>query len=104
MFRPQNRVVHESRRGIILLVVISLLTLFAIVGLSFVLYADAEAKSSQIFREAEVQSVPDMDPELLMAAFLSQFIYDVDNQTGVYSGLRGLSLARTMYGYNDRAN
>src|SRR5437667_11577224 len=99
MYRQAVSPTPSSRRGVILLVVISLLTLFAIVGLSFVLYADAEAKSSQIFREAEVQNLPDMDPELLFASFLEQLIYDADDITGVYSGLRGHSLARTMYGY-----
>src|SRR5262249_2041009 len=36
-----------------------------------------------------------MDPELLLAYFLSQFIYDTDNPL---SALRGHSLARNMYG------
>ena len=37
----QERAAGESRRGIVLLVVIALLTLFAAVALSFVFYADA---------------------------------------------------------------
>src|SRR6185437_10996268 len=47
---------------------------------------------------------PDIDPELLLAHFLGQLIYDVpDDESGVYSALRGHSLARTMYGYNGGA-
>ncbi len=101
MFRPRFVPARQSRRGVILLVVLVLLTLFAVVGLSFVLYADAEAKSAQIYREAEVQGRADMEPELLLSFFLGQLIYDADDQTGVYSALRGHSLARLLYGYND---
>jgi hypothetical protein len=91
----------NERRGIILLVVLSLLALFAIVGVTFVLYADSEAASARVAREAEVQQRPDVDPQQALAYFLGQLIYDVnDNAAGAASGLRGHSLARTLYGYN----
>src|SRR6266849_348761 len=90
-----------ERKAVILLVVISLLTLFAIVGLTFVLYANAEANSSKIYREAAALNQVDMDPELLFNMLLGQVIYGVpDDYTGVYSALRGHDLARSMYGYN----
>src|SRR6516164_6351180 len=91
----------NERRGVILLVVLSLLTLFAIVGITFVLYADGEATAARVARESETAQRADMEPEQALAMFLSQFIYDVpDNVTGAASGLRGHSLARTIYGYN----
>jgi hypothetical protein len=91
---------HE-RRAVILMVVLSLLTLFALVGVTFVLYADAEATAARVFREAETIRVADVDPQQALAFFLGQLIYDVpDTAAGVGSGLRGHSLARTMYGYN----
>src|SRR5262245_58182583 len=89
------------RRGVILLVVISLLTLFAVVGLSFLLYANATATAARLSREAQVQGRVDMDPELLFSLFLGQLVYDApDDERGVYSALRGHSLARGMYGLN----
>src|SRR2546423_13898168 len=98
MFRPR-RLARSHRRGIILLVVLALLTLFAIVGLSFVLYADAAATSARLQREAENPRAADMDPALLFSLFLGQLIYDVnDDDAGVTSALRGHSLARLMYG------
>jgi hypothetical protein len=90
----------NERRAVILMVVLSLLTLFAIVGITFVLYADAEAASARVAREAETQQRADVDPQQALSFFLSQFIYDVPDATGYSSGLRGHSLARTMYGYN----
>src|SRR5262249_22207013 len=89
------------RRGVILMVVLSLLTLFAIVGISFVLSADAEALNSRVGREAENLTRPDVDPQLALSLFLGQMIYDAsDDESGWYSSLRGHSLARLMYGYN----
>jgi hypothetical protein len=76
------------------------LTLFAVVGLAFVLYANAEAKSARILRESVSPQRADVDPELLLGFFLRQLIYDRDDFTGAYSALRGHSLARLMYGYN----
>jgi hypothetical protein len=101
--------IHEQtnrpaeRKAVILLVVISLLTLFAIVALSFLLYANAEANASKLFREAEANDIGAVgqDAEKMLTYFLRQFIYDVpDDNTGVFSALRGYSLARTMYGWN----
>src|SRR5262249_31405053 len=40
-------------------------------------------------------------PDVLLAYFLNQFLCDtIDDDPGVYSALRGHSLARTMYGGN----
>jgi hypothetical protein len=100
MPRSQSPLQPSRRRGVILLVVLALLTLFATIGLTFVLYADAEATAARIAREAESQTAPNVDPELLLAYFLGQLIYDVDDTRGVYSALRGHSLARLMYGYH----
>src|SRR5947209_5583516 len=91
----------DSRRGIILLVVLSLLTLFLVVGLTFVLYADTELESSRNARDAAAFAVPDMDPEQAFAYAMAQLIYDSpDDETGVWSSFRGHSLARNMYGWN----
>jgi hypothetical protein len=88
-----------SRRGVILMVVLAMLVLFALVGISFVLYADSEATAARINRESEGLRRPDTEPELALALFLGQFIYDLpDDQTGIYSALRGQSLARSLYG------
>ncbi len=84
-----------ARPAFVLLVVIAMLALFATVALSFVFYAEAEATSSNYYSQSQTQTQADIDPELLLSYFLSQFIYDTDN---LMSAMRGHSLARTMYG------
>jgi hypothetical protein len=94
-----------QRRGVILLIVLALLTLFAILGLTFVYYASAAAGAARLERESLAATRPDADPELLLAHFLGQLLYDApDDETGVYSALRGHSLARNLFGYKDGAN
>ena len=78
----------HQRPGVVLLVVMAMLALFASVALSFVFYADSVAVSANLNRAAQVQDQPDIDPELLAAYFLNQMIYDTDN---VYSAMRGWS-------------
>jgi hypothetical protein len=89
----------SRRPGVILLVVLALLTLFAIVGISFVLYAHATATGSRYYCESQSESRPDVDPEFLLNYFMGQLLFDVsDDERGVYSCLRGHSLARNMFG------
>ncbi len=92
----------DARKGIILIVVLALLTLFAIVGLSFVFYAQSEADASRIFREQSTLRSLDDSPDRLWSFALSKLIYDeADDYSGIYSGIRGHSLARSMYGNDD---
>lgn len=95
MARSRYRHASPQREGVVLLVVISLLVLFALMGIAFVVYAESQANTARIWREGEALEQPDMDPELLLSAFLGQLLYDTDNPL---SALRGHGLVRNMYG------
>src|SRR5436305_3791266 len=89
------------RRGVILLVVLVMLGLFATIGITFALYAGSAAESARISREAVSHPQPDVEPELALSYFLGQLLYDcLDDERGVYSALRGHGLLRNLYGLN----
>jgi hypothetical protein len=88
---------RRQRPGIVLLLVIAMLTLFAILALSFVFYAEAEAISSQLTSDALNGRLPDSNPETLAAFFFTQFNYGTTN---VASAMRGHDIGRGMYGFN----
>src|SRR5262245_19098859 len=90
-----------QRPGAVLMVVIMMLTLFAVVGLTFVFYANDAATASRIYREASAPVRLDMEPEVLFGFFMNQFVYDVhDDAAGSASALRGHSLARNLFGFD----
>ena len=95
-FTPQSP--PGRRRGAILLVVLALLALFAVIGLSFVLYAESEANAARVAREAKrapADSLPP-DPQPSAENILQQILYgDPDNDR---SALYGHSLAALKYG------
>ena len=100
MLHRSSSLIAARRPGVVLLVVMALLALFATVGLSFVFYADGEAVAAKLGAQALVKEMPEVDPEDLASFFLNQMIYDTNNQ---YSAARGWSLARSIYGYNPAA-
>lgn len=96
-----------ARRGAILLIVLVLLALFAVVGISFVLFAQSEATTAGIQKEG-IASVRDThpDPAPAMVEFLRQLVYSTPpsmgmaHDGGIKSALHGHDLARTMYGFH----
>jgi hypothetical protein len=105
MYRTRHAEQTTKRRGVILLVVITLLTLFAVVGLAFVLYAEAEANASTGYLDAQrVTGVPDDNLPAIFSWAMGQLLYDVADpkqptDASAYSGMRGHGLARNMYGF-----
>src|SRR5438045_3812337 len=95
---------RQRRRAIILVVVLAMLTLFTILGLTFVFLSDSYAVSARLARETENVVRPGLEPELALAYVLRQLLYDLpDDADGVHSSLRGHGLARNMFGWNDAA-
>src|SRR5260370_20115781 len=88
---------RQRRSGMILLVVMAMLALFASVAIGFVFYADSEAIAAKLHRDSFNKEQADIDPEQLAAYFLSNFIYGSNNP---YSAMRGWDLATSIYGYN----
>ena len=84
----------RTRRGAILLVVLAMLALFAVVALSFVLYAESEATSMRNGRAAR-NGEADPNPQEAANQFLGVLIYDTnDNSVALY----GHGLGTTKYG------
>src|SRR5262249_13698185 len=57
-----------------------------------------EASSARLDRETRSLTRPDIDPQQALGVILGQIIYGVDDENGVYSGIRGYDLARGVYG------
>src|SRR5262249_2072700 len=96
-----RRTARPPREGIILVVVVSLLALFAVIGLGYVLFAESAATASRISKEAQnsFADLAQIDPEQVLNHALGALIYDKpDDITGAYCALRGHGLARNMYG------
>ena len=88
----------RKRRGAILLVVLALLALFAVIGLSFVLYAESEANAARVHRQAQDLPADGLPPDPQPSAenVLKQILYgDPENDR---SALYGHSLAAIKYG------
>src|SRR5206468_9279616 len=84
-----------ARSGVVLLVVMAMLALFAVVGLSFVFYAESAAESARFRRQAELLDDFGVSPEKLFSYALGQLIFDTDNPN---SKMHGHSFGRSLYG------
>ena len=85
---------NRRRRGAILLVVLAMLALFAVIGLSFVLFAESEGTAGRIYREDKSKLGP-LDPADAAGRAIRQVVWGTDD---VNSVARGHDLARLMYG------
>jgi hypothetical protein len=83
------------RSGVVLLIVMAMLALFAVVGLTFVFYAESESDASRLRRQAEGGDGSDILSEKLLTYALGQLIFDTNNPN---SKIRGHSLGRSIYG------
>lgn len=96
MFRSMTRRPTARRRGAVLIVVLAMLVLFAVLGLSFVLYSEAQLTAAQNKREQRNQEA---DPDATAAAqfYTGVILYGTTDEG---SALRGHSFAELKYGYD----
>jgi hypothetical protein len=93
----RQRPTAPPRRGVVLLIVIALLALFASVGLAFVFYAESEANAAQLCRQGTATQTQTLSIDMLANYAHTELIYGSDNP---YSAMRGIELARSIYGAN----
>jgi len=111
-----NTKTDVKRSGMILLIVVAFLSMFLVVGTTYLLVADSIRRTSDFDlnatdKRSDYALMPDIDPRYMFNFALGQILYDVvdptkfDATTGklleTNSALRGHSLARDIYGgYN----
>jgi hypothetical protein len=83
---------HSARRGVLLLVVLSLLVLFTLIGVTFVLVASQSRRSTRADSRGEQYGD---DPQKQLDSVFSQIVRDTTNP---HSVLRGHSLLNDIYG------
>lgn len=83
----------SQRRGIVLLVVLAMLTLFASVAVAFVYFSESTTVEMTLRKEAEQVNRP--DPDLLIGFALNQLVHDGGSFN---SALRTHSLLTNLYG------
>jgi hypothetical protein len=90
-YRGPNRGRRQPKRGVVLLMVVSLLALFLLMGVTFAVLAMQYNSSAKMQAEVERYGDP---PMLEMDLAFGQLLYDTPNR----GSLQGASLLRDMYG------
>ncbi len=103
-----KRYLHQqrstTRRGAVLIVVLAMLALFAVIGLSFVLYAESQANmadsNKRSYNEGQTwEQFLEVNPEQAAELYLGNLIYGVgDYNNDLMNPLRGHSLGQGKYG------
>ncbi len=92
---------HRARRrsGAVLIVVLAMLVLFAVLGLSFVLYSEAQMTAARNQKES-VNKETEPNPQLSAEMYLGGIVYGKGN-TGddLMNPIGGHSVAEAKYGY-----
>src|SRR5436190_582555 len=96
--QTSGSVANLVRKGVVLLIVLALLGLFAGMALTFVFYAESSAEASNMASVAQTAGAADVESELLLSFYLGQQLYPTDD---IYSALRGQDLATTIFGNNN---
>jgi hypothetical protein len=101
---------NVKRSGMILLIVVAFLSMFLVVGTTYLLVADSIRRTSEFDlnatdKRSDFALMPDIDPRYMFNFALGQILYDVSDPVLVgtkvvttNSALRGHSLARDIYG------
>lgn len=105
-----NTKTDAKRSGMILLIVVAFLSMFLVVGTTYLLVADSIRRTSDFDlnatdKRSDYALMPDIDPRYMFNFALGQILYDVSDPVLVgtkvvttNSALRGHSLARDIYG------
>lgn len=86
---------HSARRGILLLVVLSMLTLFLLIGTAFIVSSNQYRKANKIRAKLTEASNSSIDQQDLLNEVINQLVRDTNNP---FSSIRYHSLLRDMYG------
>ena len=100
-----NTKTDVKRSGMILLVVVAFLSMFLVVGTTYLLVADSIRRTSDFDlnatdKRSDFALMPDIDPRYMFNFALGQILYDVADPviSTTNSALRGHSLATNIYG------
>ena len=85
----------SSRRGVLLLVVLSMLTLFLMIGTAYIVTANQYRRAQKAYAQASLTSEDTSKHDLLVNEVFNQLLRDTNNQ---YSSFRYHSLLRDLYG------